>query len=86
MQEARKFWGEMLENVTRPSATAMIPYLDMNNPLGVRKADATRAVGGGFTKAPLYAFFMQTKAKHPTKVLLVRVSPRTLSRSFRVEM
>lgn len=66
----------MLQIVDRPSAKELIPFLDMNNPLGIKKADASTPAakkGAGVTKVPLYSFFMEMKAKHPTKVLLVRV-------------
>jgi len=72
-QEAWQYWQQLLEAVDKPAAKKLIKNLDMSNPLGIKHSLGQRR-GAKYSKAPLYPFFLDTKKKHPTKVLLVRVS------------
>ena len=56
-----------MDRCTLPSAQKMLPHLDPSDPLGV---DLKRS---GVSEDGLYGVMKREKAKHPTKVLLVRV-------------
>lgn len=71
-QEAWQYWQQLLEAVDKPAAKKLIKNLDMTNPLGIKHSLSQRK-GAKYSKAPLYPFFLETKKRHPTKVLLVRV-------------
>ncbi|DBA71803.1 TPA: hypothetical protein ACH3X2_010997 [Trebouxia sp. C0005] len=70
--EVWQYWQQLLEAVDKPAAKKLIKNLDMSNPLGIKHSLGQRR-GAKYSKAPLYPFFLDTKKKHPTKVLLVRV-------------
>ena len=76
-QEAWQYWQQLLEAVDKPAAKKLVKNLDMTNPLGIKHSLGQRR-GAKYSKAPLYPFFLETKQKHPTKVLLVRVSHHQL--------
>ena len=82
-QEAWQYWQLLLDAVDKPAAKKLIPQLDMTNPLGIKHSLGQKR-GAKYSKAPLYPFFLETKQKHPTKVLLVRVSNNFFLLSQRV--
>lgn len=60
----------MLDRVDKPNARRLLSDLDISQPLGVRRVVPTRKSSA----PPMYEFFLETKARHPLAVLLVRVS------------
>ena len=73
LQETYEYWTQLLQAVDKPAAKKLVDKLDISNPLGISHSLGQRR-GAKYSKAPLYPFFLDIKAQHPTKVALVRVS------------
>jgi hypothetical protein len=64
------FWhGLMRDCITLPSAQRILPHLDPQNPLGIN----VKRSGVSDSDEGLYNVMKREKAKHPRKMLLVRV-------------
>lgn len=75
-ETVQTYWRSVLDRVDKPNARRLLSDLDISQPLGVRQVVPARKSSA----PPMYEFFLETKARHPLAVLLVRViTPRTPS-------
>lgn len=67
-QEVQAYWGAELQKVDSPSAKALLPLIDVTQPLGIDLSKAKKPL--------LHGFFQEQKLQRPTMMLLVRASPQ----------
>lgn len=64
-----------MEGIEKPAARKLLRLLDLGRPMGLPAAKLEENSSKRYYqgKVPLLRYFLETKAKYPTHVLLIRV-------------